>query len=43
LFEGAAGPDRDVVVLEIMEIMRQVATGLPSEQRTPLDDGIPGG
>jgi hypothetical protein len=43
LFEGAAGTDRDVVVLEIMEIMRQVATGLPSEQRTPLDDGMPGG
>jgi hypothetical protein len=43
LFEGAAGTDRDAVVLEIMEIMRQVATGLPSEQRTPLDDGMPGG
>jgi hypothetical protein len=42
LFE-AAGTDRDVVVLEIMDIMRQVATGLPSEQRTPLDDGMPGG
>jgi hypothetical protein len=25
LFEGAAGTDRDVVVLEIMEIMRQEA------------------
>lgn len=31
-----------LVVMEIMEIMRQVATGLPSEQR-PLDDGMPGG
>ena len=43
LFEGAAGTDRDVVVPEIMEKLRQVATGLPSEQRTPLDDGMPGG
>jgi hypothetical protein len=43
LFEGAAGTDRDVVVLEIMEIMCQVTTGLPPEQRNPLDDDMPGG
>ena len=43
LFEDGAGTDRDVVVLEIMEIMRQVMTGLPPEQRNPLDDGMPGG
>jgi hypothetical protein len=37
-----AGTDRDVVALEVMEIMRQV--GLPPpEQRNPLDDGMPGG
>jgi hypothetical protein len=30
LLKGAAGTDRDVVALEIMEIMRQV--GLPAEQ-----------
>jgi hypothetical protein len=43
LLEGAAGADRAVVVLEIMEIVRQVATGLLREQRNPLDDGMPGG
>jgi hypothetical protein len=42
LLNGAAGTDRDVVALEVMEIMRQV--GLPPpEQRNPLDDGMPGG
>jgi hypothetical protein len=42
LLKGAAGTDRDVVALEVMEIMRQV--GLPPpEQRNPLDDGMPGG
>ena len=40
LFEGAAATGREVVVLEIMDIMRQVTTGLPPRQRTPLDDGM---
>jgi hypothetical protein len=39
LLKGAAGTDRDVVALEIMEIMRQV--GLPAEQSNPLDDVMP--
>jgi hypothetical protein len=39
LLKGAAGTDRDVVALEIMEIMRQV--GLPAEQLNPLDDVMP--
>jgi hypothetical protein len=43
LLEGAAGSDRDIVVLEIMEIVREVATGFPQEQRNPPDDGLPGG
>jgi hypothetical protein len=42
LLHGAAATDRDVVALEVMEIMREV--GLPPpEQRNPLDDGMPGG
>ena len=43
LLKGAAGTNRDVVTLEIMEIMRQVAGGFPREERNPLDDGMPGG
>ena len=39
LLKGAAGTDRDVVALEIMEIMRQV--GLPAEQLNPPDDVMP--
>ena len=43
LLKGAAGTDRDVVTLEIIEITRQVAVGFPREARNPLDDGMPGG
>jgi|HubBroStandDraft_6_1064221.scaffolds.fasta_scaffold708754_2 hypothetical protein len=43
LFKGADGNNRDVVALEIMEIVRQVAADFPRKQRNPLDDGMPGG
>jgi hypothetical protein len=43
LLKGATGTARDVIALEIMEIVRQVASGLPPEQGNPLDDGLPGG
>jgi hypothetical protein len=43
LLKGATGPARTIVALEIMEIVRQVADGLPPEQPNPLDDGLPGG
>jgi hypothetical protein len=42
LLKGATGTARDVIALEIMEIVRQVASGLPPEQGNPLDDGLPG-
>jgi hypothetical protein len=34
---------RDLIALEIMEIVRRVANGLPAEPSSPLDDGMPGG
>jgi hypothetical protein len=40
LLKGATGPARNIVALEMV---RQVASGLPPEQRNPLDDGLPGG
>jgi hypothetical protein len=43
LLKGATGTARDVIALEIMEIVRQVASELPPEQGNPLDDGLPGG
>jgi hypothetical protein len=43
LLKGATGPARDIVALEITEIVRQIARGLPPEQPNPLDDGLPGG
>ncbi len=43
LLKGATGTARDVIALEIMEIVRQVANSLPPEQPNPLDDGLPGG
>ena len=36
LFKGADGNNRDVVALEIMEIVRQVAADFPRKQRNPL-------
>ena len=43
LLSNAAGSDRGDIVREIIDIVRQVADGLPPEQRNPLDDGLPGG
>jgi hypothetical protein len=43
LFKGATGTARNVIALEIMEIVRQVANGLPAEQPNPFDDESPGG
>jgi hypothetical protein len=40
---GATGGARGDIVQEIIAIVRQVASGLPSEQPNPLDDGLPGG
>jgi hypothetical protein len=34
---------RGDIVREIIDIVRQVASGLPPEQHNPLDDGLPGG
>jgi hypothetical protein len=43
LLRDATGSARADIVLEIIEIVRAVANGLPPEQRNPLDDGLPGG
>ena len=43
LLKDAAGAARDRIALEIMEIVRQVANGLPAEPSSPLDDGMPSG
>ena len=43
LLRGATGSARGDIVREIIEIVRQVSGGLPSEQPNPLDDGFPGG
>jgi hypothetical protein len=43
LLKGASGPARNIVALEIIKIVHQVANGLPPEQNNPLDDGLPGG
>ena len=40
LLKGATGPARDVIALEIIKIVHQVANGLPPEQPDPLDDGL---
>ena len=40
---GATGGDRGDIVQEIIAIMRQIASGLPSEQSNPMDDDMPGG
>jgi hypothetical protein len=39
LLEGAAGSDRGDIVREILDIVGEVAHGLPD----PLDDDLPGG
>jgi hypothetical protein len=43
LLKGAAGSDRSDIVREIIEIVNEVARGLPPSGQGPLDDGIPGG
>jgi hypothetical protein len=43
LLRDAVGAARDRIALEILEIVRQVANGLPAEPSNPLDDGMPGG
>jgi len=43
LLRGATGGERGDIVQEIIAIVRNVASGLPPEQRNPLDDDMPGG
>ena len=43
LLKDAAGAARDRIALEIIEIVRQVAKGLPAEPSSSLDDRMPGG
>jgi hypothetical protein len=41
--KGAGGSDRGDIVREIIEIVNEVARGLPPGGQGPLDDGVPGG
>jgi hypothetical protein len=43
LLSGVSGSARGDIVREIIEIVRQVANGLPFSQSDPLDDDLPGG
>ena len=43
LLKGTSSTARQVVALEIMEILRQVANSLPPGQLDPLADDLPGG
>jgi hypothetical protein len=43
LLKGAAGSDRGDIVREIVEIVNEVARGLPSGGQDPFDEGMPGG
>lgn len=43
LLKGAAGSDRGDTVRVIVEIVNEVARGLPPGGQDPFDDGIPGG
>jgi hypothetical protein len=43
LLRGATGSARADIVLELIEIVRDAANGLPPEQPNPLDDDMPGG
>jgi hypothetical protein len=43
LLKGAAGSDRGDIVRDIVEIVNEVARGLPPGGQDPLDDGMPGG
>jgi hypothetical protein len=41
LLKGITGPARDVIALEIIKIVHQVANGLPPEQRNPWTTACP--
>jgi hypothetical protein len=43
LLKGAAGSDRGDIMVEIIEIVHQVAQGEPPNQPYPFDDDAPGG
>jgi hypothetical protein len=43
LLRGATGRSRSDIALEIIEIVRDIANGLPPERPDPLDDDMPGG
>jgi hypothetical protein len=43
LLNGAADSDRDDIVQQIIELVGEVARGLPPGEHDPLDDGMPGG
>jgi hypothetical protein len=43
LLNGISGSARGDVVRDIIEIVRQVANGLPPRQPDPLDGDLPGG
>lgn len=43
LLGGAAGTDRGDIVRQIIEIVNEIARGLPPDGQDPLDDGMPGG
>ena len=43
LLSGVSGSARADMVRDIIEIVRQVANGLPPGQPDPLDDDLPGG
>jgi hypothetical protein len=43
LLAGTTGSARGDIVREIIELVRDVANGLPTDSPDPLDDGFPGG
>jgi hypothetical protein len=43
LLKGAAASDRGEIVIEIIEIVREAAHGLPPQRTDPFDDDAPGG
>jgi hypothetical protein len=43
LLNGAASSDRGDIVREVIEIVNEVARGLPPGAQDPFDDELPGG
>jgi hypothetical protein len=43
LLKNAAASDRGDIVVEIIEIVREAALGVPPDQPDPFDDDAPGG